>query len=263
MGGLRKSLPGTFWTFLIGGASLAGLPLVTAGFYSKDWILWNAWASELGDPWLYGLGLFGAFLTAIYTFRLIFRVFFGEEKTHVHHPPGWRIMGPLWILAVLAIVSGFLETPDVLGHVSAFAHFLGTALPAAPLAHADHAMEAKLMGMAIVTSLAGLYIAYLLFLRQPQRVEALESAPWARALSRLWFSGWGFDRMYHVAFVAPVTWIAEVNKNDVVDQIYRLTAGVHRLAHQFLRATQTGQLRWYAASIGLGAAIIVAVVIFG
>src|SRR5205814_1532287 len=80
MGGLRRQLPITFWTFLIGAASLAALPLVTAGFYSKDLILAEAWTSPQGSFWLWLGGLVGALLTAIYTFRLVFVTFFGEAK---------------------------------------------------------------------------------------------------------------------------------------------------------------------------------------
>jgi NADH-quinone oxidoreductase subunit L len=87
--------------------------------------------------------------------------------------------------------------------------------------------------------------------------------PLAASVHRLWFSGWGFDRLYHLMFVAPVLWVAEINKNDIIDQIYRFTAWLHRLVHQFLRTTQSGQLRWYAAGIGVGTVIVVGVVIFG
>jgi NADH-quinone oxidoreductase subunit L len=103
----------------------------------------------------------------------------------------------------------------------------------------------------------------LLYLRSTRQVEALAQTPLAASIHRLWFSGWGFDQLYRVAFAAPVLWIAEVNKNDIVGQLYRLLAWLHRLAHQFLRTTQSGQLRWYAAGIGLGTVIVVGVVIFG
>jgi NADH-quinone oxidoreductase subunit L len=80
MGGLRKELPVAFWAFAIGGSALAGLPLITAGFYSKDLILWLAWSSDKGSPWLWGAGMLGALLTAAYTYRLIFLVFFGPRR---------------------------------------------------------------------------------------------------------------------------------------------------------------------------------------
>jgi NADH-quinone oxidoreductase subunit L len=90
MGGLRKELPVAYWAFVIGGSALAGLPLVTAGFYSKDLILWSAVSSGKGSLWLWGAGLIGALFTAIYSYRLIFLVFYGEAKTYVSHRPGFR-----------------------------------------------------------------------------------------------------------------------------------------------------------------------------
>jgi NADH-quinone oxidoreductase subunit L len=261
MGGLRKELPVTFWTFLAGAASLAGLPLITAGFYSKDWILAQAWSSESGSPWLWAAALLGAFLTAIYSFRLIFVVFFGEAKTQVHHRPGRRMTWPLILLAALAIFSGFLEMPETLGHVTVFSHFLGSALPASH--HPAANLEASLISVAVIVALLGLAVAYLLFLRQPQRAAKLAALPLAGPLHRLWFLGWGFDLLYDVLFVAPVLRVSESNKSDIVDQLYHFIAWLSRLVHQLLRTTQSGQVRWYAAGIGLGTVVVVAVVIFG
>src|ERR1041385_419990 len=78
MGGLRKEMPVAFWTFLAAGCSLAGLPLITAGFYSKGLIIWDTWSSTRGSAALWGAAVFGVLLTSLYTFRLIFLVFFGE-----------------------------------------------------------------------------------------------------------------------------------------------------------------------------------------
>src|SRR6266542_852251 len=102
MGGLRQRLPVAFWTFLIGGCSLAGLPLVTAGFYSKGLIIWGARSAEKGSMSLWLLAVLGVLLTSIYTFRLIFLVFFGEAKTHVGKKPGPSMEVPCIILAALS-----------------------------------------------------------------------------------------------------------------------------------------------------------------
>jgi NADH-quinone oxidoreductase subunit L len=87
MGGLRKKLPVIFWTFLFGSAALASIPLVTAGFYSKDAILWYSFASVKGGVWLWVLGSVSALLTSIYTFRMVFLTFYGEQKTEISHYP--------------------------------------------------------------------------------------------------------------------------------------------------------------------------------
>ena len=126
MGGLKNKLPAVFWTFLIGSASLSALPLVTAGFYSKDLILWKAWSSGSGSMALWAAGLFGAFITSIYTFRMVFLTFFGELKTPVSHKPGAKMLAPLIILAVLSIIGGFVELPETLGNQPLFSNFLRT-----------------------------------------------------------------------------------------------------------------------------------------
>src|SRR5262249_37164134 len=112
MGGLWRRLPLTFVTFFIGSASLAGLPLVTAGFYSKDLILWQTWASTHGSYWLWAAGLIGALLTALYSFRLVFRVFVGRLTTPTSATPRWRIRLVLVVLALLSLVGGWLEVPE-------------------------------------------------------------------------------------------------------------------------------------------------------
>src|SRR5215471_8159182 len=83
MGGLLRALPIAFWTFLIGGSALAGLPLITAGYYSKDLIIWSAWSADRGGPAFWAISLLGVFLTSLYTYRLIFQVFLGEVRTPV------------------------------------------------------------------------------------------------------------------------------------------------------------------------------------
>ena len=109
MGGLRKELPIAFWMFLIGGCSLAGLPLVTAGYFSKDFLLWGAWTSPQGNPAFWTLGIVGVLLTGLYTFRLIFVVFFGTNHTPVTHRPHYRIIVPVIVLAALSIVGGWFK----------------------------------------------------------------------------------------------------------------------------------------------------------
>ena len=94
MGGLRKELPVAFWTFLIAGCSLAGLPLITAGYYSKDLILWSAGSSAAGSTGLWAAGVAGVVLTSLYTFRLIFLVFFGPVRAPVTSRPGLAMTIP-------------------------------------------------------------------------------------------------------------------------------------------------------------------------
>ena len=262
MGGLRKELPLVFWTFLIGGASLAGLPLITAGFFSKDLILWSAYASEeVGAGLLWAAAMLGSLLTALYTFRLIFAVFFGEPSAHVDHRPGLRMKTALVVLSVFAVVSGYLELPHAFGHVQLFSGFLSSALPAADAPEEVLAQEPLILSIAVVVSLIGLASAWFFFLRRRPLAAALASSPAGSAAGRLWLSGWGFDRFYHGLFVAPLTSLAKMNRNDILDRTYAGIAAASRILHETLRATQTGRLRWYAAGVGAGAILVVALLI--
>ena len=257
MGGLRRQMPVTFWTFLIGGASLAGAPLVTAGFYSKDWILWEAWSAPVGGSWFGWAGLIGALLTALYIFRVIFQVFFGEAATQGGGEGGRAIRIPLVVLAALSVVAGFLELPRTLGHVTLFSGFLETAMPAVG-AHGDLGEELMVQGLAIAVSLIGIALAALLFWWGQRLVEGVTRSAIGAGMHRLWFTGWGFDWLYDHLVVRPFVWLARINKDDVIDTIYTGTAGLSGLSHRLLSRTQSGQLRRYAAMIAAGSVVILA-----
>ena len=141
MGGLAKALPVTFWTFLIGSASLAALPLITAGFYSKDAIIWYAWSGPNGSIYLWMAAVFGAMVTAFYTFRMVFVTFFGEQKMEISHYPTWRVHIPLIALAFFALFGGFIELPGTLGHLTLFSDFMKSALPVVEGGHHEVSLE--------------------------------------------------------------------------------------------------------------------------
>jgi NADH-quinone oxidoreductase subunit L len=262
MGGLRRHLPLTFWTFLIGGAALAGLPLLTAGFYSKDWILWQAWAGTAGNPWLWVAGLLGTLLTSVYIFRVVFRVFYGPVMTPVSEKPGFRMQLALLTLAVLSVVGGWLELPANLGHLPLFSGFLQTALPASPTVDAEIGTEGTLQLIASGASVLGIALAYVVFLQRPRVVEGPTQTPWGTAIHRWWFGGWGFDHLYSRLIVEPFIWLAQVNKGDAIDAVYHGIARLHRFAHHRLRQTQTGRVRWYAAGIAAGSVVIIALAVW-
>ena len=256
MGGLRTRLPLTFWTFLVGAASLSAFPLVTAGFYSKEFILAQAWQS--GGPWLWAAGIAGAFLTSLYAFRMVFLVFCGPAKGDVSLAPSLCRDIPLLVLALLAIVSGFLETPRTLGGLSLLTDFLRTGGPASL---PELSLEVRLQLIASLASLAGIYTAYLFFRKRPRLAEEPQSAV-VRLLHRFWFSGWGFDWLYHALLVQPFLWLAKINRDDFLDLIYRATAWCAAASHRALSRTQTGQVRWYAAVIAGGTVALVALAVF-
>ena len=258
MGGLRKELPVTFWTFLIGSASLAALPLITAGFYSKDLILWYSWSSEKGSPWLWAAGLVGAFITAIYTFRMVFITFYGKPKTNVGHRPGNLIKIPLITLAILSLIGGFIELPETLGSVPLFTDFVNISLPSVNLINEGKGTEIIFQLIAAITALLGIYLAYIFYLKKPESLKRFNDS----ALHDFWFHGWGFDWLYDKVFVIPIVWAAQINKNDFIDKIYTGIAWFTGLGNHLLSLTQTGKLRWYAMGIVLGAIITITITVF-
>jgi NADH-quinone oxidoreductase subunit L len=262
MGGLRRQLPLAFWTFLIGGASLAALPLVTAGFYSKDLILWETWSSPQGSVWLWAAGEVGALLTALYTFRMIFLTFFGEVRSVVHPSRDLSLRLPLVILAALSIIGGFVELPAPWGNLPLFTRFLSAVLPDPAVARGDSGTELTLQAVTAVIAVGGIALAYLFYLQMPHRISPLASTPTGSLLRRFLAAGWGFDWLYDRVFVGPYIWFAHADRNDVVDQLYRGVAGLLVTAYHGLSQTQTGQARSYAMGIGLGAILIVLVMLF-
>lgn len=254
MGGLRKRLPAIFWTFLIGAASLAALPYVTAGFYSKDQILWLAWAGEKGNIWFYLAALIGAFITAIYTFRMVFLTFFGQEKTHVEHHAGALMTIPLIILAVLSLFGGFIELPHNFGHVTVFSDFLSPVLPAVELRPGVEAYEWLMQGLAGVLCLSGIFIAYFFYMKREDLRAEIKGATYQ--LNRFWFSGWGFDALYDAAFVRPYVFLSKTNKKDFLDRLYDGMVRGAEFFNKRLAQTQSGIMRWYIMGIVVGAVLI-------
>ncbi len=261
MGGLRKELPVAFWTFLIGGCSLAGLPLITAGFYSKGLIIWSTRCSEKGSYGLWIAAVLGVLLTSIYTFRLIFLVFFGEPKSHVARRPGLSMRVPVVVLAFLSIVGGFVETPRGLGSVHLFSRFLERALPAVTERPGLSMTELRSEGFVTLAFVVGLYVGWLLFLSRKDFAEALTRAGLGQLAHRFWFADWGFDWLYDHAFVRTFLWGARTFKRDFIDGIYTGVARLNELLHRTLSLTETGRVRWYAAWIAAGSAVFVAIVL--
>jgi NADH-quinone oxidoreductase subunit L len=266
MGGLRKELPLTFWTFLIGALSLSDLPVLTAGFYSKDLILYNAWASANGSPWLWAAGLVGAFLTSMYTFRVVFVAFFGQPQSLVREAspiprPGAAMSIPLVVLAILSMAGGLVELPTYLVNRPWLTDFLHTTLPPVTLVRGGLDTEVILAIVSGVVAIGGIFAAYWLFLLRPRYLAGVVRTSWGQAVHYFWFVGWGFDWLYDRLLVRPYTWLARTDRDDVIDLVYQAVAWLAEAFHQALALTQTGRVRWYAAGIGIGALIAVAMAV--
>ncbi|MBW5413762.1 MULTISPECIES: NADH-quinone oxidoreductase subunit L [Pseudomonas] len=244
MGGLWKKIPLAYASFLVGGSALAALPLITAGFYSKDEILWEAFAS--GHQNLLIAGLVGAFLTSIYTFRLIFIVFHGEAKTEAHGGHGIAHHLPLIVLIVLSTFIGAWITPPLSGVLPQSAGHAG--------GEAKHSLEIASGAIA----LAGILLAALLFLGKRRFVSALAKSAPGRFFGTWWYHAWGFDWLYNWIFVKPYLAITRLLRSDPIDKAILIVPILARAGNLTLSLTENGRLRWYAASIVGGAVLLLA-----
>jgi len=251
MGGLRKKIPVIFYTFLIGCASLSALPLITAGFYSKDQILWYSFSSQNGSIILWLAGIAGAFLTALYSFRMIFITFYGEAKTQPSFLPGKLMTVPLIILGVLSVFGGFVELPASIGNIHLFSKLVDNALPVI-ITKGDEHNEFLFQAVSGLIALTGIYIAYLIYLKKPSLSNSYSHS----RINKFFEKGWGFDKMYDAVFVKPIVWLSVIDKNDFFD-LWNI--GLSRLAllfNRILSISQNGKLRWYLLSFSIGIAII-------
>ena len=242
MGGLWRRLPLPFWCMVLGSAALAALPL-TSGFYSKDIILLTSFDYAYGGPWFWAVAAGAAFLTSLYTARMIFIVFFGKMHTEPHDPSGANMWLPLALLAALAVGGGWFGLAPV-----------ADVLPDGGLEGAEH--SGALVWITMLIPVVGVILGYLIFGGRQISVDRLVGSRPGNWLRRFWDGGWGFDTLYDALVVKPFTAVARLNKNDVVDLVYTLTVVVARAMHRLTALTQTGRLRWYAANMAIGLLLV-------
>ncbi len=248
MGGLRKKIPFVYACFIVGGAALAALPLVTAGYYSKDEILWEAWAS--GHQGLFWAGLLGAFLTSMYTFRLIWLVFHGEEKTEAHALHGVSYWVPLGVLLVLSTMVGGMIHPPLEGVLPEGA---GAILE---LKHQADDLSFVQM-VAGGTAIAGVLAGAALYVGKRRFITQLRHSRLGDTVAYWWYNAFGFDALYDLIFVKPFLGIARMLGNDPIDRMLGVVPGIVRGFNGVLTRTETGSLRGYAAGMALGIVFIV------
>ncbi|NLE22879.1 MAG: NADH-quinone oxidoreductase subunit L [Actinobacteria bacterium] len=263
MGGLARKLPAVFVTFTVGAAALAALPFVTNGFYSKDLVISTTLGTADGNVWLYVGSILGAFVTTLYSFRLVWVVFFGEAHTEVTRRPRWRQTMPLWVLAVFSIITGFLWLPAWIGAFHPLEDFLDTALPPIEWTgrYAHFAESAGAAFVIILIVYGGIFLSYLLWVPWRRGTHAFAASPVVRPLAAFWLGGWGFDWLYERVFVRPVKWFAHWARHDLVDYVVDGIAWVNLAGWRTLSAGQTGRLRSYVAVAGFGVVLVLAVVV--
>jgi NADH-quinone oxidoreductase subunit L len=290
MGGLRKYMPHTYRTFLISTIAIAGLPPL-AGFFSKDEILWLAYSSGFKFHWF--LGFLAAGITAFYMFRLVIMTFFGEErhddsvKGKVHESPASMYM-PLYVLAGLSIVGGWVGIPAALGGSNHFHHWLAPVLEPAGLEAVKHAaslvgdigpsaahasgaaaagehhgmIEYILMAASVAWALTGIAGAYFFYAKRPDLPGKI--ADKMKHFYELLYNKYYIDEIYQAVFIDGSVALAEhfskfwdvVVINGAVNSVGFV---VKKIGGGFA-AVQAGQVQGYALAITLGAVALVAYV---
>ncbi len=286
MGGLRKHIPWTFWTMTMATLAIAGIPGFS-GFFSKDEILWSAYASPWGGQWVYWfLGCLTAAITSFYMFRLLFLTFFGEfrgtataghdQASHVHgghaeaghghiHESPKVMMIPLTILAVLSVIGGYIGWPQVLRGANHFEHFLEPVFQAPPVTQevverGGHTLEFLLMGGTTVAALIGLFFAWLLYYARPELPRRITDA--LGSVYRLVRDKYRVDELYAAVFVNPlIDGSSKVLWRGIdaatIDGAVNGSGHAAREVSDALRHMQSGLIRSYAAWVALGALVLV------
>ena len=278
MGGLKTYIPTTFATMLIATAAIAGIPPL-AGFWSKDEILWKAYEA---NPIYWAIGAITAFITSFYMFRLLFMTFWGDYKgiqvddhghahaTHGHgehghgepHESPMVMLVPLMVLALLSLVGGLV------GIHNGFEHFLepvfGGEFPAA-VTEGHGNTELLLMGISVLFSLAGLFVAYVLYVSKPylpQKIAASLGAFYEAVLNKYYV-----DEIYAKLFVKPlvdgstaILWQG-VDRKVIDDTVNNVADGAKHASDE-VRHMQSGNLRSYAGWIAAGAAVVIAYMVY-
>ena len=261
MGALKSHFPITYWIYLIAALAISGAPL-TAGFFSKDQVLWQAYASPSGSIWLWLLAWVTAGLTAFYMFRQFFLVFYGPSKveqhvkSHIHESP--RVMTfPLILLALGSIFAGWLGTPEFMWG-SVWDHWLRPVFGAQEGVHHGGLIEEILMLLTVGIAGLGIFLAYIFYCRAGKVPELLSSSVLYRCLLNKYY----VDETYDFLLVRPFTWwskwLANVFDTGFIDRIVNGVAERVRGSSLFWRQLQTGNVQHYVFGFLTGTLIILA-----
>ena len=276
MGGLRRYMPITFWTFLIATIAIAGVPPL-AGFFSKDEILASAWITPhfagVGKI-VWGVGSLAAFFTAFYMFRLTYLTFYGEfrgtedERHHLHESPKTMTV-PLIILAILSAIGGFvLGLPHLIGHALHIPHVLETFLhPIFPEVEGvttgvftiPPSSEIMVMVVSTVLAVIGIWIAYSLFYKRGLEGEAKMRGT-QPGLATTLENKWYVDELYGATVVRPLHRSATFSwkvLDAIIDGVISLGAYFIAAVGDLLRFFQTGNVRNYALALFLGVIVFI------
>lgn len=254
MGGLKKYLPKTHLTFLLGCLAIAGIPPFS-GFFSKDEILAAAYAHS---PIYWGIGVTTAALTAFYMFRLYATTFLGnfrgthDQQHHLHESPAAMTI-PLMVLALLSVSGGFAGVPEVLGGDHQLHGWLSGVITSEKTHHLEHSTEYLLMGVSVALAVLASVFAISRYSKKPELQEAT-------GLGKVLQNKWYIDELYDAVIVKPLLKLADVLKNVVEKSgIDGIVNGVGKFVHyssRQLRLLQSGLVGSYILVIVLSIVVL-------
>jgi NADH-quinone oxidoreductase subunit L len=282
MGGLRKKLPLTFWTFIVGTVAIAGV-FPFAGFFSKDEILWKAFSSDGGGVLPWAIGFLAAGMTAFYMMRLVVLTFFGENrasaevKSHIHESP-YTMTLPLVVLAILSLVGGWVGIPHFLGGLNHFEAWLEPVFATAAThgAHAvaaahgaehagaahDTTMEWILASASLAWGLLGLAVGYFVYMKKTSIADTFRNMG-GGFVHKVLLNKYFVDEGYEAAFIRPgfklsknILWKG-VDAGFIDGLLVNGSALVVALVGSVLRVFQNGMVRYYAWTFTLGVTVFV------
>jgi NADH-quinone oxidoreductase subunit L len=262
MGGLKKKMPITRWTYLVGCIAISGAVPLTSGWVSKDEILGMTFNSGHYFPW--AVGAFVGGMTAFYMFRSYFLVFEGKPRNqhkfdHAHESP-WTMTFPLIFLSVPALLAGFVGLPlenglihKMMGHVIAGHH------------GAEHHITTTtymLMALSTAIGILGIYIAYVFYIKKPDELPA-KTVKAAGPIYKLFFNKWYFDEIYDAMIVQPLITISKflwrgIDVN-VIDFAVNAAAWIPNFFGGVLRMVQTGRIQTYLYSMVVGVIVLLTI----
>jgi NADH-quinone oxidoreductase subunit L len=277
MGGLKRRMPITYWTFLMATLAISGIPGFS-GFFSKDEILWKTFSSDYGSAIIWVVGWLTAGLTAFYMFRLIYLTFFGEErmdshtKEHMHESP--KVMTiPLIALAVLSVIGGWIGIPHILGGGNQFEKFLEPVMSGAhhneeisqALASAGHSssVEMILMAGSVAIVLIFIYLAYYMYNKNIAVAGKMRNS--FSGIHKLLYGKYFIDELYGAVIVRPLLngslFLWKIVDVIIIDGLLNGLATLIGDMSRGLRPVQTGNLRTYATIFLLGVIFILGYVL--
>jgi NADH-quinone oxidoreductase subunit L len=271
MGALKKYMPITHITFLLGWLAIIGVPPF-AGFFSKDEILAYAFNSPFGSPVLWACGALGATLTAFYMTRLMALTFWGKSRVpkevHPHESPAIMTIS-LIVLAVLSVIGGWIGIPHVigehLGHIpNVWEHWLHPLISPIPGWQAiDVATEWTLMGTSVGLAAISAAVAYHFYVKSPETPKKI--ADGIKPVYNLVYNKYFVDEAYFGGIINP---LVNVSRNiwyyidvNFIDKMTYLAGDLMRGMGSFVRSLQTGNMQQYAMYIGIGVVVALSFVI--